>query len=288
MMAPLLRNPIYMGRFESDGQRCHWPPLVDDETSFAAQRAIEARRRARRAEPGRFPLSSLLVCPQCGSRMSGETLKATPGSRRKRDVRGYRCEASRHRVGQSCSARADANQIERQTFDALGGMLDALQDATVQRHFRQEWTRLTAPDTAEMTRMEKRRHLLEMEIEQGQRAISAATRLFALSEIDKSAYDGMVREEQRANDQRRIELEDLQVNAVNKPALPSIDSVLDSAGGWAGILNSDKQDLRLVREVLSLLVQRIVPQRTAWGRYQAHIEWTPLGSALANTTRLVT
>jgi hypothetical protein len=283
MLSPLLRNPVYIGRFEASGDQCHWEPLVPDEIWLATQRALDARKVAPRSQPGRFPLSGFVICPQCGSIMSGETLKVTPASKRKNPGRGYRCVASRHSSALKCSARAVATQVEEQTFDAIGTLFDGLQDKGVQLQLRRKWARLTASDSPESKNTESRIRTLEQAIEKSERRMSSATGLLADGAITKTAYDHMMVDEIRANDARQAELVSLCAKPA-APAPPSLDAVLASAGSWSQLLTAEGQDVTALRDLLGLLVQRIVPERVAWGRYQTHIDWTPLGEALRTAT----
>jgi hypothetical protein len=61
--------------------------------------------------------------------------------------------------------------------------------------------------------------------------------------------------------------------------------VLHEAGGWSVALRT--ADVPTQREVLAVLVERVVPVRVRRGRYQAVITWTHLGAALRQAAAAV-
>ena len=63
-----------------------------------------------------------------------------------------------------------------------------------------------------------------------------------------------------------------------RPSLPPLADVLRNAGGWGEILAG--ADIEAQRNILADLVERVVPERVGYGKYEARIEWTPLGKAL--------
>jgi hypothetical protein len=62
------------------------------------------------------------------------------------------------------------------------------------------------------------------------------------------------------------------------PAVPPLDEVLRDANSWCEIMTGS--DIAAQRDMLALLVERVVPTRVGRGEYQAQIFWTPLGGAL--------
>jgi hypothetical protein len=63
------------------------------------------------------------------------------------------------------------------------------------------------------------------------------------------------------------------------PTLPPLQQVIERAGGWGEIVKAG--DIPARRTLLAALVERIVPRRTGWRKYEAEITWTPIGEALA-------
>jgi hypothetical protein len=62
------------------------------------------------------------------------------------------------------------------------------------------------------------------------------------------------------------------------PTLPRLDAVLEAAGDGAEILAGT--DVPAQRNILGDLIERVVPERVGYGKYEAQIECTPLGKAL--------
>jgi hypothetical protein len=57
--------------------------------------------------------------------------------------------------------------------------------------------------------------------------------------------------------------------------LPNFEEVMAAAGSWSTVLAGI--DIRAERDVLVLLVERIVPIRESRGVYSARVTWTTLG-----------
>ena len=57
-----------------------------------------------------------------------------------------------------------------------------------------------------------------------------------------------------------------------------MDAVLSGVAGWAGALQAGAP--RPVRDALATLLERIEPIRVGHGKYEARLDWTPLGRAL--------
>ena len=64
--------------------------------------------------------------------------------------------------------------------------------------------------------------------------------------------------------------------------LPPLDTVLHDASGWQEIVAGS--DITAQRDILALLIERIVPERVGRAQYRSAITWTPLGSALRQLT----
>lgn len=61
-------------------------------------------------------------------------------------------------------------------------------------------------------------------------------------------------------------------------AIPSLDDVLRAVGGWGAALAD--VDVAAKREVLGVLIDRVVHRRVGHGRYEAQLEWTATGELL--------
>jgi hypothetical protein len=196
MLRPLLRNPVYVARFERDGPVAQLKPLVDDATFDAVQRRLDQHAATPRAEPGRFPLTGFVRCPTSASNMPGETLKTVPG-RRPRAMRYYRCIDGRRKDG-ACNMRVGAEQIETQTFAAIDALVSRLSVPHVVDGLRRQWAREQQPKGSDAKQEKKRAQTLRNRIKQNERLIDAATTQFLLATITKPAYDRAIAAAERA------------------------------------------------------------------------------------------
>ena len=57
-----------------------------------------------------------------------------------------------------------------------------------------------------------------------------------------------------------------------------MEQILSGLGGWRGA--REAADLVAQREVLAVLLERIVPVRVSHGQYRVQFAWTPGGDAL--------
>lgn len=127
----ILTNPVYRGRLiryrlpkadhyyrESDphdGQQevaGMWPPLVDEWVWNAAQEIIERRRKNSAAKTAHspYPLSGVVRCGACGSKMTGAYGNGGPGKELRRY---YRCAAKATHAG------CDAPSIRAEKIEGL-------------------------------------------------------------------------------------------------------------------------------------------------------------------------
>ena len=113
--------------------------------------------------------------------------------------------------------------------------------------------------------------------------IQRATTLFVDGMIEKDAYDDLVVKARADADAAETELATVRHESERPgPKLPPLDQVLATAGSWTDILEG--ADLGAQREVLAVLVERIVPIRERPGVYRVDVRWTPLGEALRATS----
>lgn len=86
----MLRNPVYIGKIrwgDAIGQGSH-EPIIDEVTFKRAQEIIEERKTAPPSENvGRYPLTGVLRCGKCGSKMSGKIFNRN----KKYETVYYRC-----------------------------------------------------------------------------------------------------------------------------------------------------------------------------------------------------
>lgn len=199
--------------------------------------------------------------------MHGETLPPGKASPR------YRCGGDDRT---SCHQTANRDAVERAVLDQIGAVIEALvTDQRVREGLRRAWNarqQASSPDNTSRIRA------LEGRIEKSRQRITRGTELLVDGSIDKGAYDELVAKARRDADAAEIELAELNASKPTAPKLPPIDQVLTAAGSWAAVLAG--ADVRAQRDVLALLIGRIVPVRESRGVYSAALTWTPLGVGL--------
>jgi hypothetical protein len=72
----------------------------------------------------------------------------------------------------------------------------------------------------------------------------------------------------------------------DESSLPDLATVIADAGGWSVVLRQG--DIPMMREVLGVLIDRVVPERVRRGQYLPTITWTPLGEALGRLRKELT
>jgi len=97
LVAALLRNPVYLGRFadtKSTRAGSH-PAIVTEEVFRAAQAALDRRRtwRTGRRQRQRFPLRGKVICPKCKRRLNTYVITRRVGLT-KVGYRYYRCRSN--------------------------------------------------------------------------------------------------------------------------------------------------------------------------------------------------
>ncbi|CAM3901389.1 recombinase family protein [Alicyclobacillus pomorum] len=115
----MVTNPIYMGKLNYDGNLVDGlhDPIVDEETWYAVQEEIRKRKKGR-SPYGRYLLSNLLICGECGSTMKHIHYKRDNG----RSEHNYYLCSSKHAGHSSCSNR----YFKRDELEA--SVIRALQD----------------------------------------------------------------------------------------------------------------------------------------------------------------
>jgi hypothetical protein len=106
--------------------------------------------------------------------------------------------------------------------------------------------------------------------------------MFVDGSIDKAAYDDLVAGARADAKNAEDELASVRQSARPKASsLPSIEDVLKAAGSWTNVLAG--ADVVAQREVLAVLVERIVAVRERQAIYRVEMTWTSLGEALRAT-----
>jgi hypothetical protein len=117
----------------------------------------------------------------------------------------------------------------------------------------------------------------ERTFEQARSRLTKPAILYANGDIDKRG-DELLRDKSRADlDAAAEELGRLEI-VEPSAALPPLETVLAAAEGWGAAMRGG--DIAAQREVLTTLIERVVPARVGHGRYEVAIVWTPLGKGL--------
>ncbi|SRR5712691_3855417 len=99
----------------------------------------------------------------------------------------------------------------------------------------------------------------------------------------KDAYDDLVVKARTDADAAETELATVRHDGARPgPKLPPLDQVLATAVGWEIVLEG--ADVIAQRQVLAILIDRIVPVRERQSVYRVDITWTPLGETLRAMT----
>lgn len=280
----LLRAPVYVGRFGEDGNDVldrplgRWEPLIPDDVWRRAQDSIAMGRKMPRQASGEFPLTGLIRCFRCGSRMGGRTNPPSPRHRRHTASREYVCTGwadGAKRAGMRCVTVVPAKAVERAVLMTVGEMLTAVDRPRVREAARRAW--------AERERQArgdddvKRLAALEQQLQTTRRRISAASVKFLDGEIDRLAYDLTRADLQADLEAGEAEMARLR-GRVRPTTLPPIDAVLTGIGGWASAFQTAAS--APVRQALGVLVDRLEPVRVGRGTYEARIDWSPVGWGL--------
>jgi hypothetical protein len=179
-----------------------------------------------------------------------------------------------------CAFQVKLDALDAQVLAAVGRTLEPLtSDPRMAARLRAAWKRLQTPERKGDG--QRRVHALEQVIEKARKRLDAAMDSLLDGAIDKAAYDRAVERYTADADAATAELASLR-KPDTAPVLPDLETVLRDADSWQQILTG--ADLAAQRNVLAMLIERVVPERIGRGRYQTTVIWTPLGSALSRLT----
>lgn len=276
----ILAAPVYVARHPHGDPDVlarpvgKWPALVDDETWRRVRERVESHQRLPRQASGLYLLTGLLRCPVCGARMHG----------RHRADRGRRYQCAARTLGTNAENRSCLTEVMGMSLDAavLAAVLPVVDAATstlpeLRSAVALAWESLrrTGEDGADLTG--RRLMHLQREADLARSRLTKAAVLFADDDLDKTGYELL-------RDRVLVDLEaaeaelDRMRGTRPHPILPPLEEVLREAGSWVSIFRQG--DLSAQRDVLGVLVERVVPVRVRRGEYAAEIAWTPLGKAL--------
>jgi DNA invertase Pin-like site-specific DNA recombinase len=278
----LLRSPIYVARWRRDdgddvlkGPKQKWPALIDDALWARVQGALKDHSRRPRQASGKYLLTGVIRCSQCCARMTGWPSKHQPYR--------YMCVNA---AQTTCSYSVPGEIVESAVLAEVSAILSPClgADPRLRSGLRQAWDRLRNPGDAEAQR--------RSDIMWHERCASDARR--RLVDAMKKLVDGIMTEQDyqmfRDHVQAELETAEREVSRLrvlcDESSLPDLATVIADAGGWSVVLRQG--DIPMMREVLGVLIDRVVPERVRRGQYLPTITWTPLGEALGRLRKELT
>ena len=273
-LTKMLRSATYAGRPSVGAEdvlsrpMARWTPIVTDATWQACQERLSDHAVRPHQAAGSFLLTGFLRCERCGSRMVATSNRQ--GGRR----RSYRCTGHlAGATGNSCAALVSMPKLDEIVRQRLAEVLSVL---GVPARLRAVWAKLDEPQGVDVARV----RALTAEVSKLQARLANAAALLADGVLDREGYDALRARDGAAIKAAQDELARLQPAPGKGKSLPDVEHVLRVGGGWQGLV--EQGTVEDLRPVLSVLVASVRPIRVGFGQYQAHIEWTPLGQALAN------
>jgi len=291
----LFNSAVYVARFgKADADTLErpagrWEPLIADETWQAAHDSLTMARKMPRQANGEFPLTGLLRCHRCGSRMGGRTNRTKwkpkrPEPAREYSIREYTCTAwseGADKADVRCITTIPARAIEHAVLTTVGELLAAVDQPKVREYARKAWA-----DRERAVRADedvRRIADLERDLQTTRKRISTASVKFLDGDLDREAYE-IVRADLAADlESAEQELARLRGRARPVAQLP-MEAVLAGVSGWSGVMRTAAP--AAVRQVLGVLLDRVTPVRIGHGKYEARIgqiDWSPIGWHLLGT-----
>ena len=279
----MLRAPVYIGRnFEVgrrpiagpdvlDRPRGNWAAIVPDDVFVRVQKRMEGHRRMPRQASGRYLLTGLLRCPDCGFRMRANGRNGVGNPR-------YVCSASMRGAAAAdatCRYQAVGHPLDSAVLGEVARLIGAV--AVTDRELRaalgRAWSTLVRPpdDGTALVQVH------QAAAGKARERIKRLALLYADGDIDRDGYELGRGQAQADLETAEAELERLQA-ASPAVSMPPLEEVVRRAGGWREALVAG--DIDRQREVLDALIERVVPERVSHGKYRACIIWSELGGHL--------
>ncbi len=280
----MLTSPTYIGRLRN-GRPGRWEALIDEAQFARVGARLDRHQHMPRQASGRYLLTGLLRCPQCGGRMSGrlgswDTRPRDSGQIGGRLPRRYTCYAASLGAAPKpvkCRFAVNAPKLEAQALAQVGSLLDALGlgngDTGPSHALRNAWRSLEQPATDYALYRS-----LEQAATKARERIKRLALLFADGDLDREGYElgrQQAQTDLQAAEEALAGLSDQQVDL----ALPPLEEALAGLGGWAGALEGG--GVAAQRDVFGLLIERLEIARLSFGRFELRIIWSPVGQALA-------
>jgi DNA invertase Pin-like site-specific DNA recombinase len=276
----LFRAPVYVGRlgeYEDDDPDAvlalppaRTPALIDDDVWRRVTVLKRLGEKMPRQASGDYPLTGLIRCSRCGSRMSGRLKGTQGGSRVAR--REYICHAGlvlgAGNAERRCLMTVKAEAIEAPVLRALVEMLDVAGQPANRKRIMRELTRQQQSGAAVQTAERQladlddaRRKLIDR--------LHALTTMRADGELDAETYATSSRRYREEVERIDGELKRLR-GTVRRPAAEPFDALLMSCPAWARAIAS--ADGRELREALAIFLESVSPVKVARGAYEP--DWT--------------
>ena len=184
----------------------------------------------------------------------------------------------------NCTVSMQAHILDSVVLELVGDVLAVADaDAEIRASLRSIWIALSRPND-DGTR--RRTAELEKVTAEAKTRLARAAGMLVDGNLDKLGYEA-VRDQILADvEAANAELARLRGKEV-PTSLPDLDTVLRAVESWHRELRA--ADVGAQRDVLAPIVDRIVPRRVGWGKYEADVAWSPLGEslhALAQAARL--
>lgn len=283
-----LRAPVYVGRLgaydedDPDGVLARplgrWPALVDDETWRRCTTQRRVASKLPRQASGDYPLTGLMRCSRCGSRMSGR-LKGTQGGTREAR-REYICHAGlvlgAGNAERRCLMTVRAEVVEGPVLETISGMLVAAGEPRQRQRVLREIGRQSAgPDVVET---ERRVAALEADRAKTLNRMHALTSMRADGEIDADGYRVSSARYRDELDRLDETLKTVRSRTPSRAPASALEAVLGSCAAWGRAI--ERAEGAALREVLALLLDAVSPVRLGRGAYEPDYTWTETGHLL--------
>ena len=209
------------------------------------------------------------------------------GWARKGRPNAYKCGGNLYCAGApACSYDARADRTEAAVLTEVSSLVEVLTriDPAMRGAVARAWRALQEPKGAAGVTAQLRQ--LDHAAEQARQRLTRAAVLYADGDIDKEGYE-LLRDKARADlEAAEGELARVQSSAEPARVLPPLDVALRDLGGWADALAHSSVPAQ--RDVLEMLIDRVIPTRVGRGEYQTEIVWTPEAQALRELVAIAT
>jgi hypothetical protein len=144
-----------------------------------------------------------------------------------------------------------------------------------------KWHAVQAGEADPKTELAEQIRGIEAKQERLSQRIVNATKRYLDGDISKAAYDGLVAADEADFEQIATHLDALRVAQPEPIQLPLFEQVIRSAIDWTVLLDNPNPPIAALRDMLSPLIERVVPRRVGFGKYEVDVEWTLYGRSLS-------